>query len=239
MQIAMWSGPRNLSTAMMYSFGNRPDFDIIDEPFYASYLHKTGINHPMRDEVIVSQPIDHNEVIDNLLNRKCKNKSHCYQKHMTQHILDDFDLNWMKKFTNVFLIRHPARVIKSFGKKLNNASFTDIGFKKQLQLFNYVSQTGQKPIIIDSFDIRKNPRSALECLCSEVGVTFMPEMLSWPKGGHKSDGVWAKHWYGAVHRSEGFSGEEGDLPNLNSEQSEISSIALPYYLALEENKLKF
>ena len=92
----MWSGPRNLSTAMMYSFGNRPDFDIIDEPFYASYLHKTGINHPMRDEVIVSQPVDPNEVIDNLLNRKCKSNYHCYQKHMTQHILDDFDLNWMK-----------------------------------------------------------------------------------------------------------------------------------------------
>ena len=131
---------------------------------------------------------------------------------MTQHILDDLDLKWMKKFTNVFLIRHPARVIKSFGKKLNNASFTDIGFKKQLQLFNYVSQTGQKPIIIDSFDIRKNPRSALECLCSEVGVTFMSERLSWSKGGQKSDGVGAKHWYGAVQRSEGCSGAEGDLP---------------------------
>ena len=132
----------------------------------------------MRDEVIVSQPIDRNVVIDNLLNRKCKNKSHCYQKHMTQHILDDFDLNWMKKFTNVFLIRHPARVIKSFGEKLNNASFADIGFKKQLHLFNYVFQTGQKPIIIDSFDIRKNPRSALECLCSEVGVKFMPDICT-------------------------------------------------------------
>jgi hypothetical protein len=223
----------------MYAFGNRPDFDIVDEPFYAAYLQKTGIIHPMRDEVIASQPVDPNEVIDNLLNKKYDRRFHRYQKHMTQHILDDFDLTWMKKFTNIFLIRHPARVIKSFGEKLNNASFSDIGFKNQLHLFNYASQIGQKPIIIDSFDIRKNPRSALEGLCNEIGVKFIPEMLAWPKGGHKSDGVWARHWYGAVHLSEGFSGEEGGLPNLNADQSEVSNDALPYYRALEENKLKF
>lgn len=239
MQIAMWSGPRNLSTAMMYSFGNRPDFDVIDEPFYAAYLNKTGIVHPMRDEIIASQQIDPECVINDLLNKKYDGGSHRYQKHMTQHMLNDFDLTWMKKVINVFLIRHPARVIKSFGEKLNNATIDDIGFKQQLNLFNYVSTIGQKPIVIDSFDIRKDPRSALECLCIEVGLEFMSEMLSWPKGGHKSDGVWASHWYGSVHLSEGFSGEEANLPILNSEQNEISRNALPFYSALEEYKLKF
>ncbi len=178
----MWSGPRNLSTAMMYSFGNRPDFDVIDEPFYAAYLNKTGIVHPMRDEIIASQQIDPECVINDLLNKKYDGGFHRYQKHMTQHMLKDFDLTWMKKVINVFLIRHPARVIKSFGEKLNNATIEDIGFKQQLNLFNYVSKIGQKPIVIDSFDIRKDPRSALECLCLEVGLEFMSEMLSWPKG---------------------------------------------------------
>ena len=130
-------------------------------------------------------------------------------------------------------------MIKSFGEKFNNATIEDIGFKQQLNLFNYVSKIGQKPIVIDSFDIRKDPRSALECLCLEVGLEFMSEMLSWPKGGHKSDGVWASHWYGSVHLSKGFSGEEANLPILNVEQNEISRNALPFYSALEEYKLKF
>ena len=207
----MWSGPRNLSTAMMYSFGNRPDFDVIDEPFYAAYLNKTGIVHPMRDEIIASQQIDPECVINDLLNKKYDGGFHRYQKHMTQHLLKDFDLTTIE----------------------------DIGFKQQLNLFNYVSKIGQKPIVIDSFDIRKDPRSALECLCLEVGLEFMSEMLSWPKGGHKSDGVWASHWYGSVHLSEGFSGEEANLPILNVEQNEISRNALPFYSALEEYKLKF
>jgi len=239
MQIAMWSGPRNLSTAMMYAFGARPDFDIIDEPFYGAYLHKTGIIHPMREEIIASQQIDPECVITDLLNKKYDANLHRYQKHMTQHMLDFFDLSWMKKVKNVFLIRHPARVIKSFGEKLNNATIDDIGFKQQLNLFNYISEFGQKPLVIDSFDIRKNPRSALECLCGEVGLEFTPAMLSWPKGGHKSDGVWAKHWYGAVHLSEGFSEEESGLPSLDAHQKDISRNALPFYRALEEHKLKF
>ena len=235
----MWSGPRNLSTAMMYAFGSRPDFDIIDEPFYAAYLHKTGINHPMRDKIIASQQIDPVGVIDDLVNKKYQVKSHRYQKHMTQHVLEGFDLTWMNELTNVFLIRHPARVIKSFGAKLNNATIDDIGFKQQLKLFNYVSEMGHRPLVIDSFDIRKDPRSALECLCNEVGLEFILDMLSWPKGGHKSDGVWAKHWYGAVHLSEGFSEEEKDLPSLGALQTDISRKALPFYHALEEHKLKF
>ena len=158
---------------------------------------------------------------------------------MTQHVLEGFDLTWMNEVTNVFLIRHPARVIKSFGAKLNNATIDDIGFKQQLNLFNYVSEIGHRPLVIDSFDIRKDPRSALECLCNEVGLDFIPDMLSWPKGGHKSDGVWAKHWYGAVHLSEGFSEEEKDLPSLDALQTDISRKALPFYHALEEHKLKF
>ena len=114
-----------------------------------------------------------------------------------------------------------------------------IMFKQQLKLFNYVSEIGHRPLVIDSFDIRKDPRSALECLCNEVGLDFIPDMLSWPKGGHKSDGVWAKHWYGAVHLSEGFSEEEKGLPSLDVLQRDISRKALPFYYALEENKLKF
>ena len=131
------------------------------------------------------------------------------------------------------------KIIHIISNPRRNNQFVTFTNDNSFNLFNYVSKIGQKPIVIDSFDIRKDPRSALECLCLEVGLEFMSEMLSWPKGGHKSDGVWASHWYGSVHLSEGFSGEEANLPILNLEQNEISRNALPFYSALEEYKLKF
>lgn len=225
----MWSGPRNLSTAMMYSFGARTDCVVIDEPFYAAYLARTGLDHPMREEVLAAQPTDPAEVVKRLTGSVPEGKPLFYQKHMTHHMLPGFPRGWLRRCTNVFLIRHPARVVASYAKKREGPVLEDLGFVQQAELFDLVTSWGQQPIVIDSADILAEPKSKLRALCEAIRIPFHSAMLHWPAGGHRGDGVWAAHWYGAVHRSTGFEGAEGELPELTGEYAELSRKAQPYY----------
>ena len=229
-RIAMWSGPRNLSTAMMYAFGARVDCRVVDEPFYAAYLAATGLDHPMRLQILESQPNVAEDVIAAL--NKPKLEPVFYQKHMTHHMLDGFPLDWMDEVQNVFLIRHPARVIASYARKRENPTLDDIGFVQQLALF----ERARDAIVIDAADIRANPEGMLKQLCAAVGIDWDPGMLHWPAGGHASDGVWAAHWYGAVHRSTGFDGPEGALPELDAAYADVLEQALPIYERLAAEK---
>ena len=233
----MWSGPRNLSTAMMYSFGNRADCAVVDEPFYAAYLAMTGIDHPMRDEILASQSQDPEVVAAALLGSNPAEKPHFYQKHMTQHMIDGVPRDWMRDVVNVFLIRHPARVIASYGAKRDNPVLDDIGFRQQAELFEMVKGWGQSPVVIDSHDIRDDPEGMLRKLCERIGVEFRSGMLSWPKGGHADDGVWAAHWYGAVWESTGFAGAEGPLPEVPENLQGVLDAALPYYEMMKAEKI--
>ena len=234
MRIAMWSGPRNLSTAMMYAFGNRGDCAVVDEPFYAAYLAKTGLNHPMREEILASQSKDPQRVAEALLGPVPAAKPYFYQKHMTQHMIDGIPRDWMREVTNVFLIRHPARVIASYAAKRENPVLDDIGFRQQAELFEQVRSWGGSPVVVDSHDIRADPETALRKLCAAIGLTFFPQMLSWPKGGHCNDGVWARHWYGAVWQSTRFAEPEGDLPEIPEYLQPVLHSALPHYEALKK-----
>lgn len=233
MQIACWSGPRNLSTAMMYSFGARADFGVWDEPFYAAYLHQSGIDHPMRDTILAANETDPNAVAARCAAADPDGHPHFYQKHMCQHMLDRFDLDWVDTARHVFLIRHPARVLASYAKKREDPTLMDIGFVQQSQLFEDLHVRGLNPVVIDSFDIRQDPQTSLTTLCDVLGIPFDPAMLAWPKGGHASDGVWASHWYGAVRDSTGFAGPEGPLPNLDPELQRICDDAFPHYEAMK------
>ncbi len=238
--IAMWSGPRNLSTAMMYSFGNRADFDVVDEPFYAHYLRETGLTHPMREAVLASQSQDAAVVVQSLTQPKTQ---YFYQKHMCQHMLPSVPRDWMFDAQNVFLIRHPARVIASFGAKYSaeygGFDLADIGFSQQLELYEMLRAAGHNPLVIDSADIRDAPEAMLRALCDKLSIPFSDTMLHWPEGGHASDGAWAPHWYGAVHGSTGFAGPEGPLPELETPQQQaLLARALPIYEALGQCKLK-
>lgn len=232
MRIAMWSGPRNLSTAMMYSFGARPDFAVVDEPFYAAYLAQTGLDHPMGDAIIASQPTDPAQVVDRLLGPIPDGKPHFYQKHMSQHMIPGIPRDWITDVVNVFLIRHPSRVAASFSAKYENPTLPEIGFTQQVDLYDQLNAAGARPVVIDSHDIREDPETMLRRLCDVIGLEWDPAMLSWPAGGHKSDGVWAAHWYGSVHASTGFAGPEGPLPDLDGPRADLARAAMPSYEVL-------
>ncbi|MGR3661133.1 MAG: sulfotransferase-like domain-containing protein [Paracoccaceae bacterium] len=238
MKIAMWSGPRNLSTAMMYSFAARSDCTVVDEPYYAAYLAKTGLDHPMRNEIVASQSSDADVVKQEISVSIKGTRPHFYQKHMTHHMLSEFDLGWMANVINVFLIRHPARVIASYVRKRQGPTLDDLGIVQQEALYHQVQNFGQTPIVIDSFDIRRNPRAALTKLCEKIDLPFQENMLSWSKGGIPQDGVWADHWYEAVHDSAGFAGSEGPLPEISDDFTDLLATALPYYLKMEQQKLR-
>lgn len=233
MRIAMWSGPRNISTAMMYAFGNRPDFAIWDEPFYAPYLKATGIGHPMASEIMAAHETDPEAVAARCTGTIPAQKPHFYMKHMPLHMLDGFPLDWAGSCVNVHLIRHPARVVASYAAKREAPTFDDIGFHQQTTLFERFPGP-----VLDSADIRRDPQSVLGALCEKIGLPFDPAMLRWEAGPRADDGVWARHWYGAVHRSTGFAGNEGPLPQLDGPLKALADRAMPHYEALAARALK-
>lgn len=228
MRIAMWSGPRNLSTAMMYSFAARGDCAVWDEPFYAPYLAATGLDHPMSAEIIAAHDTDADRVAASCVGPIPDSKANFYMKHMPHHMIDGMPTGWISQCVNVHLIRHPARVIASYAAKRQSPTLDDIGFHQQLALYE---QFGG--VVVDCFDIRANPSLMLQVLCAEIGLSYMPDMLRWPAGGRPEDGVWASHWYGSVHKSQGFAGPEGDLPDLPDNLESLCAAALPAYEALQ------
>jgi len=234
----MWSGPRNLSTALMYAFAQRADCAVVDEPFYAAYLSLTGLDHPMRDDIIAAGPTSVQDVMAQCLAPPPPGSEHVYQKHMTQHMIDGIDRAWMADVTNAFLIRHPARVIASYAAKRERPTLEDIGFPQQVALYEHAVSLGQTPVVIDSVDVRANPRAAMTALSHALGLDFDAAMLRWPAGGRSEDGIWASHWYGAVHRSTGFAEPEGDLPVLTGEAAALCDRAMPHYQALSKRKLE-
>ncbi|MDP0929803.1 HAD family hydrolase [Paracoccus onubensis] len=235
-RIAMWSGPRNLSTAMMRSFGARGDCACVDEPFYAHYLIRTGLPHPVRDKVIASQPADWREVLPGLTTEPCGQPIQ-YQKHMVQHMLPDMDLGWTAAMTNVFLIREPERVAASFAAKRGLPDPDELGFDRQWEMFQEMAARGPVPLVIDSADIRRAPAPALKALCDGIGIVFRESMLSWQPGPHSEDGVWGEVWYDAVNRSTGFAGAEGALPELGGDLARLADKLRPAYEKIAAHRL--
>ncbi|MBX3317653.1 MAG: hypothetical protein KF902_12425 [Phycisphaeraceae bacterium] len=204
-RIAMWSGPRNISTAMMRSFENRPDCAVIDEPLYAHYLRATGTDHPGRDEIIATHEPDWTRVVSSLLGPIPGGKPIWYQKHMAHHLLPSMGRDWVAGLTNCFLIRDPAEVITSFIKIVPNPTAPDLGLPQQVELFESERRRiGRTPPVIDGADILRNPRAALAALCEALSIPFTDRMLTWPAGPRASDGIWARHWYASVEKSTGF-----------------------------------
>ena len=239
-RIAMWSGPRNISTAMMRSFENRPDTAVVDEPFYAAFLAATGIDHPMREESLASQSQDWREVVESLLGPVPEGRPVFYQKHMTHHMVPGFGRDWIAKMRNAFLIRAPEDVLLSYTQKREDVTLDDIGFVSQGELFDREAQRlGHAPPVVHADDVLSDPRSTLSKLCDAMGIPFSEAMLSWPAGKRPTDGVWAPVWYGSVERSTGFASPpktEMRKP-LADHLQRIADAARPHYERLASFKI--
>jgi hypothetical protein len=234
-RIAMWSGPRNLSTALMRSFGNRGDCFVSDEPFYAAYLSITGLDHPMRAEILLHHETDWHKVADTVAGPAPDGAPLWYQKHMTHHMLPAIGRAWMRACRHAFLIRHPARVLASYTAKREAVTLEDIGFPQQEALFeDAAAMTGAPPPVVDAEMLLSDPTRALTRLCEALGIPFTERMLTWPAGPRDTDGVWAPHWYDAVNRSTGFS-QPKPAPMLSDPHlQKIEEQALPIYERLAQ-----
>ena len=228
----MWSGPRNISTAMMRSFENRDDTEVVDEPFYACYLHSTGIRHPMNEAIIASQSTDWAAVAA-ALSADRDSAAIVYQKQMTHHMLPGIDLSWTRNLRNCFLIRDPRYVVSSYIRKRDSVNQDDIGIKRQYELFLELSAiTGSDIPVIDSRQFLLDPESGLRRLCRRLAIPFSQKMLNWPGGQRASDGVWAAHWYEAVEHSTGFQAFTAPEVSLTSQQQDVVDEASHYYKLL-------
>ena len=235
----MWSGPRNLSTAMMRAFENRTDCAVSDEPFYAAYLAETELDHPMRDAVLASQPTDWREVAQQLVGDAPEARPLWYQKHMTHHMLPAFGREWIAECRNAFLIRDPVRVLASYVKSRETVTLADIGVVQQSELFDAVAdRLGHAPPVIDAADVLADPARTLGALCAALAIDFDPAMLSWPAGKRASDGVWAPAWYAGVEASTGFAAPGGDeAPVLPAHLAGIAAEAEGHYRRLAAFRL--
>ena len=237
-RIAMWSGPRNISTAMMRSWGNRPDTFVCDEPFYAHYLQATGRAHPGAGEVIASGETDWRKVVARLTGDIPEGQRIFYQKQMTHHLLPEIDRGWLGAVTNCFLIRDPREVIVSYIKKNNDPTLEDIGFVQQAEIFDWVrAHTGAIPPVIDARDVLENPERILRLLCDAVGIQFMDAMLLWSPGLRETDGIWAKHWYGEVATSTSFQPYRPKNERVPERLREVHQRARECYDRLYEHRL--
>ncbi len=238
LRIAMWSGPRNISTAMMRAFENRPDTEVWDEPFYGHYLDCTGISHPGAEEIIQSQGTDWRDIARRCLGSPSGGSPVFYQKHMTMHLLPAMEKSWIDGLLNCFLIRRPDQVVASYSRLRPDLTLMDIGFLQQTALFEYVhTATETLPLVIDSQDFLMKPEPMLHAICEHLGITYRNEMMSWPSGPRDSDGVWGKYWYRSVWDSTSFEPYREKTPDLDTKLRDIAEAADPYYQMLYRHRL--
>lgn len=230
LRIAIWSGPRNLSTTLMRSFGARPDTACIDEPFYAAWLATTRARHPMADEIIAQGETDPEAVARALAGPAPGGRPIFYQKHMTHHLLSHFPTGWMAACRHAMLIRDPRRVLASFARKHEEASLEAIGAPQTAFILEAIErETDRTPPVVDSDAILRNPRGVLSKLCAALDISFDEAMLSWPAGARPEDGIWGAHWYDAVQASTGFGPPSETPPALDAHLEEIAIAATPCY----------
>jgi hypothetical protein len=240
-RIAMWSGPRNISTAMMRSWGNRPDTFVCDEPLYAHYLLETQarVQHPGADEVIQHHETDWRKVTGWLTRFEPPGKTVFYQKHMSHHMLPDIDRSWLDELSHAFLIREPRRVIRSFSKIAGEPALEATGLPQQLEIFKRLCErTGRVPPVIDARDVLDHPERTLAALCEGLGIDFDAGMLVWPAGPRDTDGIWARYWYDTVWKSTGFHAYEPDNEPVPRHLGALLEEANEIYRELHKHRLR-
>lgn len=237
-RIHLIAGPRNVSTALMYSFAQRQDTTVVDEPLYAHYLSAAGVEHPGREEVLISQNANGEEVVKEVL-FGVYDKENVFFKNMSHHLID-LDLSFLIELKNVFLIRDPYEVILSFSKVIASPSLRDIGIKKQYEIFSDLRTKDPTyiPIVLEGPSLLQNPSAMMKVLCAKLSIPFDERMLSWEKGGRPEDGVWAKYWYAALHQSTGFKPYKKREEKLTKRLMPLYEEAKPYFHKLQPYALK-
>ena len=233
-RLAVWSGPRNISTALMRSWENRPDTTVIDEPLYPHYLSATGLDHPGRADVIDAGETDWHKVVATLLGPVPDGVRVFYQKHMAHHLLPGIERTWVAGLTNVVLIRDPREVVASYVRSRAGVTADDLGLTQQVQLYDDLAAAGTPPPVIDARDFLLRPEPYLQAMCRHVGVEFATRMLAWPPGRRDSDGVWGRYWYDAVWKSTGFTEYQPRDPQLDGQPALVAEECLPLYERLYE-----
>ena len=237
-RIAMWSGPRNISTAMMRAWETRTDTTVSDEPFYGYYLERTGADHPGRDEIIASMATDWRQIVREITGPVPGGRTVWYQKHMTHHILPEVEKDWLHHLRNCFLIRDPHEVVVSYERVRPNATAEDLGYPQQAEIFAAVRrELDPVPPVLDSADVLADPERCLTALCGALGLPFSADMLSWPPGPRSTDGVWSRHWYANVEASTGFGSGRSTKPDLSRAQTELAAACMPHYEVLRECRI--
>lgn len=238
-RIAMWSGPRNISTAMMRAWENRSDTIVVDEPFYACYLAQSGHDHPGRDEVMAALSCDWRTVISQLASPLPDGITIQYQKQMTHHLDDSVSLDWLDSVQNCFLIRRPRNMLASLLRVLPDAGIDETGLPQQRRLFEHVrAATGVVPPVIDSADVLRDPAGTLATLCRALAVDFSEKMLHWPAGPRDSDGVWARFWYASVERSTGFAPYRQAEPEIPPAKNDVLAQCEEHYEVMAQYRLE-
>ena len=235
-RISMWSGPRNISTTLMYSFRSRTDTTVIDEPLYAHYLSKTPVKHPGDDEVLAAMENDGQRVIDEVILGNYA-KPVVFFKNMAHH-LTGLDTAFLRELDNILLTRHPKAMLASLVKQLPEPCLRDTGLKQLSEVLELILSQGQTPLVLESAEVLKNPRAVLQKLCHALKIDFQESMLSWPAGPKPEDGMWAKYWYSTVHQSTGFIKPEDKEINLPERLEPLLEECLPYYETLSKYALK-
>lgn len=237
-RIAMWSGPRNLSTAMMRSFGARADSHVSDEPFYGAYLKETGDPQPMMDQVMASMDCDWSGVARAMTGPNPAGTPIWYQKHMAHHMVGPIAHHDLPGLRHAFLIRDPARVVASYAAKRVMVRPDHLGTGKQVEFFDReADRLGHAPPVIDSADILRDPPAMLAKLCAALGIAWDPAMLRWEAGLRATDGVWASHWYDAVMTSTGFGAPDKPVPELDARGQAVADACRPSYYYLARYKI--
>ena len=239
-RLAVWSGPRNISTALMRSWENREDTVVVDEPLYAHYLQATGLDHPGRDEVIAAGDTDWRRVVATLVGPVPAGARVFYQKHMAHHLLPGVDRSWIAGLDNVLLIREPDEVVASFVRGWSGPGgelrAEDIGLPQQVALYDELVAADVPPVVIDSADLLSDPALYLQAWCDRLGIAFTDRMLSWPPGPRASDGVWAPNWYAAVHESTGFAPYAPRQVRLTGPPAAVAAQVWPLYEQLHAHR---
>ena len=234
MIVACWSGPRNISTALMRSWSSRKDTFVSDEPFYAYYLKENKKNHPMREQIIKNYSSDYDNIVKHLTSDIPKRKNIWYQKHMAHHLINLNKIDWIKNCENCILIRHPKEVINSFSTKNQLQHVNELGYPQQFKIVNFLKESNLKFRVIDSKDLIKNPKEVLSAWCKSININFDKSMLKWEKGNHQNDGIWWEHWYNNVINTTGFQKYQKKDIKIENKYDSIYNESMEYYNYLKD-----